>query len=74
MNQNKSNQKQTGYPGSGLTNQTAQEPDFSENAPEASAFRDDAPERNSADAAAGFLPETDSLTADQPDNDGYYHE
>ncbi len=50
MNQNKSDKKQTGYPGSDPADQTAQEADLSEGALKPSALLEDGPERDSTAA------------------------
>ncbi len=61
MNQNTETEKQTGYPGSVPTNQTAQKPVSSEGIAELSALLEDDPERNSAAAQD---------VTDQADNSG----
>ena len=61
MNQNTATEKQTGYPGFVLTNQTAQKPVSSESIAEPSILLEDDPERDSTAAQD---------KADQPDNSG----
>ena len=84
MNQNKSDQKQTGYPGSVPADQTAQEADLSEDVLKPSAFSKDVQEPSALSenvqephAFPENDPERDSSAAqneaDQPDNSGHHH-